>query len=853
VDTKVLKSVIRNINTDTLEDYISIKMEEKVPFEGTKVYEKKDNERVLLAKYEKGKWYDAEGNVFDRFGTMDEVKDVDGVYRQTGVIHTLPEQATRVIQTPNHSAEDAAHPILGHELALSTQFLNDNPEAREYVQVVKKHYDRTIKEYLDELYSYRNNPKKLRDFIYRDLQRGELPSELQQYIEMFPNGEGLLIHNVIKQIIPMVNHRFINNGILKMRQLRRGLATHLSLKPRGGLNINPDSVMVSSDNTVIRNLLSEAVGSNDISTINNWLERNEYWLLIHRQPIQGFTKIQPRKIQRLIDGHGESIFLTEEDVFRLHEGDYDGDKVLIEKVDDELINAYRKLMAIPDYDKRNRTIYLEMFEKGDLGGSLASYTERLKALSRNSRMIAPQGNVVNKKTLLHTLSFKGVKFSIGRIPVEIYNPEDKVVLRYLPLNKEELNNTIDTPYGDMTMKELIVKEGDEIITEGGNSYLRTSKENEFSILLQAAVDDEKFGLLNKIKFTDAGGSEIGLHGWLLTRIFKREGSDDKMLWTRAQIKILNAIYKQFNYSRDRQGIDDKRSIRGINRNVERSKSIASLYYNDAVPGKRTAEEINDAIYREIFNKLYEPDAEGKLKIEPGNMFQDFTTSATNEDLRMTPQEIIVSSLGARDIIDEAALAETGLELKNPLLMHPDGYADVHAKAMADIQHLWDEDIGNEEVQDSISKGMDLGQKLGQAFYNVFEEAKKVLKEKGITEEQLEMNVVKPEYSEAMQDFMAEYFEEFNNAPDMVQKYATAWFLKGITFQKANGKWEKVDKVLSLLPIYLLHKPTIIEYGKAYAKYVYKPLRKKPRGSELRHVQLTNKFATVKELEGKRCG
>jgi hypothetical protein len=841
VKTKVLKSVIRYINRDTLEDYIAVKMEEKVPFEGTKVYEQKEGEKVLLAKYENGKWFDAEGNEFHRFGTLDEIKDTDGIFKQTGVIHTLPEESTRIKLIPNKSKADAAHPVLAHELALSREFIDKNPAAKKYIDAVTKHYRNMANDYLNALYKFRDDPKSLRDYLYREMKEGEIPTDIQQWLELFPNGEGLTVPNIIRQITPIINNRFINSGLYKMRQREKGRGTHLNIKPRGGLDIAQDSIMVSADNRVIRKLLADVVGSDDISTINNWLERNDYWVLVHRQPIQSFTKIQPRKVQRLVEGHGESVFLTEEDVFRLHEGDFDGDTVFIEKVSDELIEAYHGLMALPDYAKRNRTIYLEMFLKGPLGGSLSDYGEILNVLSRNARLIAVQGNVVNSKTMLHSLSYKGIKFNLGKIPVEVYNPEDKITLRYMPLDTAELDKTYDTPYGDMTLRELIAKEGDEIVTEGDVSYLRTTKENEFSILIQAAVDNEQFGLFNRISFYDAGGNDLGLNGWLLTRIFKRPGSDERMNWTFAQVMKLRSVYNFFNYSRDRQGLDDKRNLRGIRRNMERSKEVAGMYWDVDTRQPNNAATLNQIMANSIFDSIYKKEDQ---KQEANTLFKNFTTLATDENLRMTPQETIISSPGIRDIIDEVKLYARNINLENPLVMAPEHYDYIHMNAMMDIIP---ESIDDQATNEEIDKGADLGQRLGQAHYNVFEEQKALLKNKGISEEELENVHIKPEYSEGIQDMIGEFQDEFNKASDNVKKYATLRFLAGITARDAKGKHVIIKKVRNLPPLQLLHKPTMEKYGKAHAKYVYKPHKR----MEANYSELTKKFAEAKE--DRRCG
>jgi hypothetical protein len=191
-------------------------------------------------------------------------------------------------------------------------------------------------------------------------------------------------------------------------------------------------------------------------------------------------------------------------------------------------------------------------------------------------------------------------------------------------------------------------------------------------------------------------------------------------------------------------------------------------------------------------------------------------------------------------------------MENPIQSSQEVYLIAHAEALKDIQSTFTE-LDDPKNSAKILKGMTFGQKMGVDFYDTFAKMKEEKKNQGFTEDQLEQQIVKPEYNEGIQEFMSRHMKEWNKLSDLEKKSATFFFLNGVRLTDVQGKNTRIKRVLSLLPVYLMHKPTLFEYGKAYAKYAYKPITKTPRGSDLRVRELTKKFATIEELEGKRCG
>ena len=71
---------------------------------------------------------------------------------------------------------------------------------------------------------------------------------------------------------------------------------------------------------------------------------------MHRNPISKVTNPITRKVQALEEGHGESMLLTNDDVKKLFDGDWDGDKGNFEFLSNEFAND---LLAWQKYSNEN--------------------------------------------------------------------------------------------------------------------------------------------------------------------------------------------------------------------------------------------------------------------------------------------------------------------------------------------------------------------------------------------------------------------------------------------------------------------------------------------------------------------
>lgn len=921
----VYKTYLRSLGVENPDengeytDYVAVKSIEMTPPEGLEVYRKTKDGKQFLARYRNGTWRDAQGNAFDRFGTQNEVKDYSGKYNKFYTVHSLPERATRVLKVSDKNVLSGAFPILSFELMLDNGFLKDNPAAQEYIDMAKQHYENLGNEYVEKLYKLRNDPSELARFLKRELQEGELPQELQRLIDAGLE-DALYLPEHMKQIVTMINNQFIVNGLYKAKQYAKGKSTYVTIKPDIGIGVKEGNVAISANERVMLRQVAEKAGispdnksySKFIKEINNWLVDNEFYVMIHRQPIQGFTKVVPRRIQEFVLGkHGKTGFATVRDVFEVHEADHDGDIFFMEVIDDvPMIEALRGLQNNPDYKARDKFLDLSWFKKGDLGKSLSNYGSMLKLMTSHTRLRAIQGFVVNAKTMLSTLAYKGVTFTNKKQPnvrYSVYSPTERVTLWYLPLvdlteqqrqrireNGDEIVTAGVGPIGlketDYAKLQAYVHEnypegkkirffneqeeldearisgifddkrtgkyvGFEVLgkevpfskviedspTKGREMYLRTTKEHEFSILLQAAVDHEKFGLFNRIDF--APGES--LYEWLLTRIFRRNDGKDL---TSEDVKFVGPVYGTFNYGRRRRGQTPTGGNYDFTGNIDASTDISERYFDydgEAV----STQETNDTVLSQM--KSHASKHGSKKQLKRVLNIEDFFTNG-----QIVPQEVLLSIYGRENSEKVQEDLEDNIQMENPLMMQggrESPYHEIHQIALSRLlsymkQRLIDglADSGK-EYADMVDSGLEVGRKMATEYYELY---RKIAEDRVKTNNALKVEdlYVNLDYDKQIADFVSKWLPVWVKMGTVDKMWATTYFLNGA---EVNGQRHK--NVMKLLPSYLMDEAVLGIYSESFRKNTYKAKNQ----MEAPDVGILKEFGSIKarfqELKGLYCG
>jgi len=481
-----------------------------------------------------------------------------------------------------------------------------------------------------------------------------------------------------------------------------------------------------------------------------------------------------RKIQGFIEGwHGDAVFMTFDDVYHVHEADHDGDTVAVEKLPKELEQAWIELQKSSVFKARNR-IVRDIFKTNASGGHVTNRKEYYQYFTDSAKSKGAQGMTVNAKTILAALSYKNFSFTTTNAEgtVEVHKLSDPTIMEYWPLDLDKLNKK----EGNKTIRELMEEDGDSFVAKVNgefiplknvteemtieNVYLQTTKEQEFSYLLQMAVDDAKFRLLK-----DLPGEK--LMDFLFSRIFKVESG--KTPYYGNILKDFRAIYSLFNYSAFFQGRDEK----GYSMNLSAiSKYANEIYeqYNDI----KTGEVRNNAAVKNVFKDQLS---------ETG--IQDFNFKESN----ITPREQI--------ILNFARLAKDGI--------NPELTSDEH-----NMTHAGAKDALYDKYKDRLSKIQQFRiEQLKKIADKIYEDITEIIKEaektkKNLAEEQdTSIANVNYDYNESIEPIVRDWLKKFQSLSKVEKEYITWYFLNN-TSQKNY-----------MMPVLLLDKDVMSYYAERY--------------------------------------
>ncbi len=803
INTNNIKTVIRTLND---KGYAAFKMMEMIPFRGMKVYEGDK----LIAQYDGNTWVDAKGTKFDRLATNEELKDKDGVYKEFNTIHTLPENATRVMQFPAKSSPTGAHPINGWDLMVTTKMLVSE-EGKALYKAIKDHYNLKAVDYISAMIKLSGDPKAFREFVARDMTTGEIPPELQRYAQL-ASGKALYLASVMKFILPMLNNRFFNDGLWKGRPYKKNIATKLLIKPSVGMELANDEIMVSSDNLALRNqvfdrmdeglkikeLYKRGDGHRAIRLANDWLSENDFWVLVHRQPIQSGAKVQPRKIKRLVEGsHGMTAFLSIEDVWNVHEADHDGDTIFLERITDDsgLINRMLEYQQTDEFKKSNKSVLLKIFKTELSGTTMASRQHRHQQINNNMAVEGAQGIIVSAKNLLNVAFNKGISFKVrgDNKTYSALDPEELTTMDYWELDYSKKNKEM--------IDQFIRDNSAELVPVGDKYHIRTTREHEFSMLLQAAVDNAKFGLIGMIPVLQV--PNVTLFDFIKTRTWSNID-----VFNQAASTVATAIQTTINYGRRRKGRDKYGNNLDFNGNFDNSESIYAHNYKD-VDGKQvplTKQETID-IFSETAKSLLTRD---NKKLFGGLDMIHFTT----------PTEELLSSM---------ALGRQYQFAKE----WAKGNVTGRLFEYSDNRNKWAHEYGKRELGDRIKPLFDQITRAVEEskdpkatlkefhsvrvfMKNVYSEYRSILRKETKGKD---VSITRHDFSEDFVKFIDKHSQRFRELSPLMQKWATVSFLHGLIPDPSgkNRYTSRTLNLLKLLPIQLLDSSVLEIYAEGYWK------------------------------------
>jgi hypothetical protein len=823
------------------------------------------------------------GETFDRMYSPNEAKEYAGSYgnmqyakpREDGSydeksgyykINMVEDRDIKIIKNPQGSAVTAAHPVAMGEMLLDPTMIDQenhpdtySPEAFNLLQEIYKHYDKIIGSYLKDLDRYRNNPKALLAEIKRQIEDGRVPTEGEKWLEFLDRMGGAGVHagNIIPLYAHYLNNKLFKKGIFKARNKQRGHATHLVIKPADHLKFGDKEFAVSSDNKVVRyQVMKDFIDSkglrnrkeyqiggkmptyiqawqtyvklnklnfhDQMKALNKYLEGNDNWWLIHRQPVAKLTGMGIRNLNRLVEGgHGEAIFMSESDVKDVLDADWDGDDAFAERVSPELAKAYLDFQNSDTYIEKNKIVGLTMFglplEKDDTQeDSTALSKENIyDAIVGISATRDAQGRMTNAKTVFMNLAFKAIRIIMPHINkgkgfLSVRQPTDLVQMEYLPLDARGLNTIWK---GEKTYADLTFDNGDDIVVKDGDSWvsiqdnkrkyfnndgsikegleadlvLQTTFEHELSIMFQNAVDNKKFGNLYKMQWND---------DFPLTRMFIR--SDGKDLTTK-DINTARVMFNIINFSKQRQGRNAAGFSSDMTDVINESAQLSQRFWNEE--GKPLSQSEKEDVLLSQFNE----EAQEKWTNKKGRTKKTAGIRPTKIEWngKFTPGEMLIASIGKKWYawMNQLKKTDAGKDVFAFLGNHffdysADAYGIAHIRAMKVLSDELESVLSRYSKEDlawayqfllsartnkiDANTGMPKtgGKKISvvQKFYDIYDQLD--------TSYGNSQAHISADYSKPMMAFLQDHLEEFLSLSEAQQDIVNILFLKGIQ-QKKN--------------------------------------------------------------------
>jgi hypothetical protein len=467
-------------------DYLSVKGMEFTLQSGLEIYDGK----TLIARTEVQEIrgvkmvniVDTQGNQIDKLISTNEAKNRAGKYNVAG-FYTLPEYATRTyfIQ-PKDSKRHSSF------LNAWIHLLN-NVGFDKLHKILVDEFNGTLHSHVDALEDIRT-PDGMARFIqslYNE--EGNVSRELNDRIN--PGGEGFIDggyhHNdILDMVYQRIYNRVVKDGLVKGRRYGASSFGRLRADLSGTIQ-NPDEMMIGN-NTVTIEAIKVAMNNNKatIDQINTWLQKNEYYAVPYRQPVNSLFDVIPKRVVKVDLELGDTLALHPETVFDVIQGDYDGDIVYLQlfkhkgpemqeflRLSDETTAEGKKLK---DY---NMSVSLAVFKKLNRGRHYLNGLDYYNTMYHAVLGREAPGFVRTAMLSRNVMELMDLRVKINGIEIRIKGENDDVLMDYAPLNDE-------VELGDLPKGVSIIgaknKDGETI------KVMKTKVHHELAILMNAATD-----------------------------------------------------------------------------------------------------------------------------------------------------------------------------------------------------------------------------------------------------------------------------------------------------------------------------------------------------------------------------
>ena len=855
-DLTAIKGMVRSRveNEDGSVDYIGVKSVQLRPYKGMKLMQ----DGKVIAEYKgqstSGTWVDSSGKEFDHLSTTDTSKMTNGKFSKFNEIQTLDKGYQSIIMSPSEE-KNGAFPVTQGELAMSNSLLS-TPVGSKFYKAIRKHYKAISDSYTDDLFSFITEPSRLYKVLKTEVDENDIMTEMQKLVEIIgEEGLGFMHPAIYPMWKDSIANKFIKKGLFKARDRENNKGSLYFYKPyyapamgQMGELQEGDFVMSAESKSIVSKVekaYTEATGvtlnkPKNIyeghvtywKVLNSWLSEtgedgkytNNVPVLLSRQPVAKITGVVMRNVRGLaMGGHGKTMMLSKDDVLKVFDGDWDGDKGIINIIDDkEIVDAYVNFQKSPTHKELDRVVNLDYFGKRGQSTSLANEEDVLETMNSINAGAGQIGMVTNSRNTMFSMHRKGVTLNFPKNEITIFDPTERVTMGYISLdgitskNAVEFYEEIVTRNNDKIMSrtngvDKEIESSNElrraILDEGTNLFLNTTKQNELSIVLQMAVDDSKYSLLGNFKGSE--GTKIAFSNEFMTRlIFK-----DYIELNPFQQVYAKKIKSTFNHSAMRQGYskDDNRTQMKLEDLFKESSNLKE-YENE-----NKHKQIHDVIIEEILEKnnivtdakgnylqvtgsdgrksgsreLYESIMESFPTVSNENRLLEFDFSKT------TPQEDLLLTLGEE--ISKMKPLPSGItnQKNNPLIYEMEkGSRLAHEKVKLEINRRV-----KERFEEKFDKVQDKDREVGVSFSEQF--SKEYFTLIGDKES------ISIDFNQELQAILDEYIPIWNKMTPRQQMMSTIKMIQGT--KDTFGNNNPASRIKTFFPMDIVHPETFKLY------------------------------------------
>jgi|21_taG_2_1085346.scaffolds.fasta_scaffold00114_15 hypothetical protein len=798
----------------------------------------------------------------------------DGKVRQSKAPYVeamLSMDDFKIVISPHPKSSETTYGAVQYLSNLNFDLNELTPEERTSLEKYQKVMEDMIGEqsdiYIELLLEASSNPSVLWDIIkhsYSD--KAEAKHALKSILST-TGGAGLYHPNNLSMIKPLILNMLVKRGSMQARTtddrlinkitnpvLKKKLqkmakhGSHYILKP--GRRVEKGSVILSADNHVIfdqivkkiydtgywkawRLATAQVTGDNTAPTFDQlsdekkaevmsaFLEEFPQHVLTYRSPIGQSAAVEPRRIQAFTYDEGNAIYHHPDDTFDRLVGDHDIDEAGVVMITDKQLKDIQEFQNTDLYKQfQSLNADISIFKRGESKhvGSIEDTRDTILALLNATHV---QGQAVNAKTVASALStkFEEIELSTGLKlkPKKLFShkKKHKVIMNYAPL-REGFNPKDLPPHARAVGYNKKVRKWEDWTPAHGNMYIETSAEHEFLLIMNAAVDVGKDGMMMNMWGASA-------ENWFIDRMFTfNKKAPDKL-----EYKAIKEILRKFKNSSLRKLRTDK---------TQKPMDMGLLFY--ILGEKRKLLNLNSSQLADYIKKMPEvsySQGEGenptkKMGVTVKNVImvndarinelksQEKLTKAEKNELKKL-EEGTVETLEEKfimrlyDKFQEKFPQGEGQLVEAPLIFNPDRQDIAHSYARnelhAEIKRRTDDgEISVEEIEE----GTKLAEKFADEFYpniedlepaNDSDDTKEEARERYIKTKQVEFDEILYDLTEKYNKEIAKLESEYGDA---VRTIFTDKMLFGVGDKK---------KIRYIPPVELLSPDLVRQYFESW--------------------------------------